>query len=272
MNTPSFPEASSELSSGATRLSALERIRVVLVSPSHPGNIGATARAMKTMGLTRLTLVTPRIANALKHPEATALAVAAHDLLERAEVHDTLASALAGCSWAVALTARHRLFTPLEVSPRDTARHALALATTHQAEVALVFGNEQHGLDNDDVLTCQACCAIPTDPGLSSLNLAQAVQVMSYECRLAALEGAEPLVAVAAPLATIAERERLFEHLEEALKAIDFLNEEHPKKLMYRMRRIFSRSPLEPEEVAILRGVCTKILTSQSARTNEPTS
>jgi len=246
---------------------ALDRIRIVLVSTSHPGNIGAAARALKTMGLSRLALVTPRYDDALSDADALAMATGAADVLAATTIHPTLSSALQGCVWAVAMTARNRFYSPPEMTPRVAAQRAVQLATDG-GDVAFVFGSERYGLDNEDVLTCQACGIIPTSATYSSLNLAQAVQIAAYECQLASLDAApahqasvgEPAVA---RLATIEEREQLFTHLQEALIAIDFLDPGNPKKLMQRLRRVFSRNDLEHEEVNILRGICSGILSTR---------
>lgn len=243
---------------------ALERIRVVLVSTSHPGNIGAAARALKTMGLSRLALVTPRYDDALSDADALAFATGADDVLAAATIHPNLASALEGCVWAVAMTARNRFYSPPEMTPKAAAQRAVRLAADG-GDIAFVFGSERYGLDNEDVLTCQACCVIPTSATYSSLNLAQAVQIATYECQLASLETAKAGVSdpAVARLATIEEREQLFAHLQEALIAIDFLDPVNPKKLMQRLRRVFSRNDLEHEEVNILRGICSGILSTR---------
>ena len=255
-----------------------DRIRIVMVSTSHPGNIGAAARALKTMGLARLVLVEPRFADALSHPDALAFAVGAADVLERARVCETLTEALADCHWAVAMSARGRDISLPEIDPRSAAAKAIDLVASgsgggESRQIAFVFGSERYGLDNEDVMKCQAVCAVPTDPGYSSLNLAQAVQIVAYECRLAALaltaatgpmpENSGGKSAAQAPLATIEECEQFYEHLQRALIALDFLKAEHPKKLMHRLRRLFARAGLEHEEVNILRGICTAILTPQ---------
>jgi tRNA/rRNA methyltransferase len=237
---------------------ALAAVRIVLVQPSHPGNVGSVARAMKTMGLGDLRLVAPRDPLALENAEALALATGASDILAQARVHASLDEALASCQWSVALTARSRDLAPTLLDPQDAARHALERGAAAQS-VAFVFGNERYGLDNDSVMRCMACCTIPTQPDYSSLNLAMAVQIVAYECQRAA-QALAPPAAAPAPLATEAQREQLFGHLQEALIALQFLDPEHHTKLMYRLRRLFSRAALEPDEVNILRGICTAIL------------
>ena len=159
----------------------LSRIRVVLCRTSHPGNIGAAARAMKTMGLSNLYLVEPK---QFPDPEADARATSAVDVLQRAKITSSLKEALVGASFVVALSARQRDIGPVIGAPRETV--ARLIAEAEHGEVALVFGNETVGLSNDEILHCQAAVTIPTNPEFSSLNLGSAVQVLSYECRMAA--------------------------------------------------------------------------------------
>lgn len=255
----------------------LSRIRIVLVSTSQRGNIGAAARALKTMGLSRLHLVTPRFDDALDHPEALAFAASATDVLSQTQIHATLDDALAGCSWAVAMTARNRDISIPEIDVRNAVARAISLtstamdATTDSAnEIAFVFGSERYGLDNEDVMKCQVCCTLPTSPDYTSLNLAQAVQIIAYECRLAALAVTDQTEAApqaeSLQFAPLEQREQFFAHLQEALIAIGFLNPEYPKKLMQRLRRLFARTELEQEEINILRGICTAILSERKSK------
>ncbi|MGE0012171.1 MAG: RNA methyltransferase [Azoarcus sp.] len=230
---------------------ALDRIRVVLSRPSHPGNIGAAARAMKTMGLSQLWLVSPAC---FPDPVADARASGATDLLESARVVDTLEEALAGTVLAVAVTARRR-----ELSlPRVTARAAAAemVQWADRGELALVFGNETSGLSNDEVGLCAMPVTIPTNPDFSSLNLGAAVQLLSYELRMAALAPAEVYASDPQPqAATHAEVEGFFAHLERAVTESGFHEPQNPRRLMPRFRRLFGRVRLEKEEVGILRGM-----------------
>jgi tRNA/rRNA methyltransferase len=230
---------------------AFGRVRVVLVKTSHPGNIGAAARAMKTMGLARLFLVNPR---RFPDAEASARAAGATDVLEQAIVCGDLAEALQGTVFAAALTARVR---ELGVEPRWAREGAALLAgAAGQGDVALVFGSERYGLSNDEVGLCGLPLMIPTDPDFGSLNLGAAVQVMCYELRLALLDpGAPPPVAGAGRPASHEDVERLLAHLEQAAIGSGFLDPAQPKRLMARMRRLFARAGLENEEVAILRGM-----------------
>lgn len=224
---------------------------MVLCAPSHPGNIGAAARAMKTMGLARLVLVAPE---RFPDPEAEWRASRAVDVLAGAAVCATLEEALAGVACAVACSARRREIAVPEVTAREAARRVIEVARTQEA--ALVFGNETSGLTTAQVNRCGLLARIPANPEYSSLNLAAAVQVFAYELRLAAYEEAGD-GAGSAPrtLATFEEVEGFYEHLERAMVETGFFDPEHPKKLMPRLRRLFARAQLEPEEVNILRGI-----------------
>ncbi len=235
------------------------RLRFVLVETSRAGNIGSAARAMKTMGFHELVLVSPRNPEALQDPEAIALASGATDVLASARIVETLDEALAGCNFTVALSARSREFSPPLFEPRRLAEH---LAGDMALNAALVFGNERFGLSNEQVEKCAALVSIPANPAYSSLNLSQAVQVLAYECRMAALgDGTAPVVTgFRGEPANAEQTERMFAHLEEALVAIEFLDPAHPKKLMPRLRRLFARTQLEVEEVNILRGIATQLI------------
>ncbi|MGF6753907.1 tRNA/rRNA methyltransferase [Paraburkholderia sp. GAS42] len=237
--------------------------RFVLVEPSHPGNVGAAARAVKTMGFSRLVLVAPRVAHVQSDPEAIAMASGADDVLASAHVVPSLADALNGVQWSIALTARAREYGPPQLTPRVAAAQAREHAA--HGEIALVFGNERTGLSNEDVERCSVLAHIPANPAYSSLNLAQAIQVLSYELRMAYLEAADSGVrdgadSNASARAASDEIERMYVHLENALIALDFLDPVNPKKLMSRLRRLFARSGLEREEVNIVRGIAKHIL------------
>ncbi len=245
----------------------LDRIRIVLVHPSHPGNVGATARAMKVMGLSRLALVAPRFADVLSQPDALAFASGAVDLLQRTSVHATLADALAGTVHAVAMSARDREYAPPLSALRVAAIDALAIAGRSGDPVAFVFGSERFGLSNDDVLRCQARCRVETSDEYASLNLAQAVQLVAYECRQAMLAAAPATPVAAAAMATHEEREALIDHLEQGLLAIGYLDPDTPKKLMPRLRRLFARAHLEREEVQWLRGIAKAMLRTKTGPT-----
>lgn len=244
---------------------ALGRIRIVLCQPRHPGNVGAVARAMKTMGLSRLYLVAPeRMVDGLPDAEAEARASGAGDVLAGARFCASLGEALTGVSHAAAVTARRREIGPPQVTARAAAQRLAAAART--AEVALVFGNETAGLTNDQVMRCDLCVAIPTDPEFSSLNLGAAAQVMSYELRQAVVDvdaGGSALAAAASPLVADAapreEIERFFVHLERTMIATGFLDPLRPKRLLPKLRRLFGRTGLEREEINILRGFLSAI-------------
>jgi tRNA/rRNA methyltransferase len=227
----------------------LANVRIVLCDTSHPGNIGAAARAMKTMGLARLHLVRPQ---RFPDPEAVWRAARAADVLEHASVHDTLDEALAGVALSVACSARSR-----EIAvPALDCRHAAArvIETAQAQPAALVFGNEASGLTTADVNRCKLLAWIPANPAYSSLNLAAAVQVFAYELRMNAVAGNAPPPA-ALRFASHEEIESFFAHLESLMCETGFMDPDMPKKLMPRVRRLFARSGLEPEEVNILRGI-----------------
>lgn len=236
-----------------------DRLRFVLVETSRAGNVGSAARAMKTMGFSELVLVSPRDPLVLHDEEAIALASGATDVLESARIVASLDEALAGCNFSAALSARLREFSPPVHEPRPLAQQ-LALEGTLQA--ALVFGNERFGLSNEQVEKCSALVTVPANPAYSSLNLSQAVQVLAYECRVAALgECRMPTdIGFRGEPATAEQVEGMFRHLEQALVAIEFLDPDNPKKLMPRLRRLFSRTQLEAEEVNILRGIASQLI------------
>ncbi len=245
--------------------SLFTRLRVVLVETSRPGNIGAVARAMKTMGFSDLVLVSPRYEGALQHEEAVAFASGAQDILEGARIVATIGEALEGINYAAAVSARLREFSPPVQAPREVAEHVAGDAGLH---AALILGNERFGLPNDIVERCNVLINIPANPDYSSLNLAQAAQVLVYECRMAALAAGatsvphKPAVEVGfhGDSASLAQVEGMYQHLEQALVAIDFLDANNPRKLMPRLKRLFSRTQLETEEVNILRGIARQIL------------
>jgi tRNA/rRNA methyltransferase len=226
----------------------LSRIRVVLLRPSHPGNIGAAARAMKTMGLARLVLVRPR---KFPDPEARAMAAGAADVLESARVCASLEEALAGTKYSVALSARVRELSHSPLDARAAARELVSAARKDKA--AIVFGNETVGLSNREIMRCGALARIPANPEYASLNLAQAVQVIAYELRLAALD--PPAASPKTGQATHEEIESFHACLESGLRASGFLHPRNPRKLMDRLRRLFAKARLEKVEVNILRGM-----------------
>ena len=238
-----------------------ENLRIVLVGTQHPGNIGSAARAMKTMGLSALHLVAPE---RFPDPEAVALAAGADDLLAAAPVHGELVDALAGCRLVIGTSARRRTVPLPEFSPREAARELVKAAA--EGPVALLFGRERTGLENEELQRCHASVCIPTDPGFASLNLAAAVQVLAYELRLAVLDAAGGQLPVGRPVpaekaeppATADELERLFEHLGQALDDIDFHKGRAPEMVMARLRRLYLRAGLDSREVKILRGILSE--------------
>ena len=229
----------------------MQRIRLVLVNTTHPGNIGAAARAMKVMGLTGLHLVTPKI---FPHAEATARASGADDVLQTVTLHAALGSAVAGCGLVLGTSARLRSLAMPQMDARAAARRAIS--ETGQHEVALLFGRERHGLTNDEMQRCHALVHIPSNPDYSSLNLAQAVQIVAYELRMAALGGdGQELEALGWKPVDGLQMERFYQHLEQMLLDIRFLNPQQPKKLMMRLRRLFNRARPDQNEINILRGI-----------------
>jgi len=229
----------------------LPRIRVVLSRPSHPGNIGAAARAVKTMGLRQLVLVRPKRFPA---PEARAMASGALDILESARVCSDLGEALAGTTFSVALSARPRELSHRQLSAREAARELVAAARRN--EVAIVFGNETVGLANREIMSCSCLARIPASEEYASLNLGQAVQVMAYEIRMAAL--ARAATSPKFDPAPHEDLERLYAHLERSLTASGFLDPRDPRKLMERLRRLIARAKPDKVEVSLLRGMLSR--------------
>lgn len=229
----------------------LSNVRIVLARTSHPGNIGAAARAMKTMGLSRLYLVQPYL---FPNSQADAMAASAGDLLTQAHVCSTLEEALAGTTLALGVSARRRDIVTEVLTPPESAVRLLAEAQS--APVALVFGNETSGLSNEELSLCQGLVTIAANPDYSSLNLAAAVQVLSYEIRQNWLQHPSwPQPDVDA--ARLDDIERFYAHLETTLVDLEFLNKGSPGKLMLKLRWLFARTRLAQEEVNILRGILT---------------
>jgi tRNA/rRNA methyltransferase len=238
--------------------------RFVLMHTSHPGNVGAAARAMKVMGFGDLVLVQPRFADVLSHEDAVAMASGAADVLTRARIVGTLAEALDGISVACATAMTPRDFGPPTFAPRE---HFPTLAGQAQP-VAFVFGSERYGLSNEDVWRCHACLSIPTHPDYGSLNLAQAVQLIAYDWRQA-LGGfsVTPRTAVA-ERASVAEGIGALTHWQAALEQIGFLDPAAPKRLMPRLQQLLNRAELTREEVHILRGIARAVSTAAASATS----
>ncbi len=251
---------------------SLQNIRVVLVNTSHAGNIGGAARAMKNMGLSRLVLVDPED---FPSPNAVARASGATDILDSARVVATLEEALAGCSLVLGTSARDRRIPWPLLDPRECASVSVE-QSAGGGEVALVFGREYAGLTNEELQRCQYHVHIPSDPQFSSLNLAAAVQVLTYEVRMAWLaaegrptkvEKLETTAMLDAQPVTVDELENYFGHLEQTLVDIGFLDPTKPRHLMSRLRRLYGRSGISKLEMNILRGILTE---TQKAARGEP--
>jgi tRNA/rRNA methyltransferase len=229
----------------------MNNVTVVLVEPQNPGNVGMVCRAMKNMGLYELRLVNPCPTD---HPEALKFAVAARDLLEGAKLFPSLREALCDCPFSVATTRRHgkyreEIFTPAEIA-------AKVLGAQEGGRVALVFGREDSGLTTDEVALCRWQATIPTAADFGSLNLSQAVLVFAYELFRSEGEIIPRQERVPAPSG---ELETLYEHMEQTLLRIGFLNPQNPDHIMRTLRRIYARAELDPREVSVLRGLMAQI-------------
>ena len=237
----------------------LDQIRIVLVGTSHTGNIGSVARAMKTMGLSQLWLVSPK---ELPDGQAYALSAGASEVLANARVVDTLEEAISDCGLIVGASARSRTLSWPMLEPRECGEKAVQEAT--QKPVALVFGRENNGLSNEELQLCNFHVCIPANPEYSSLNLAMAVQIVAYEVRVAAL-AAKP-VAVEADetlYPTSLQMERFFVHLEDTLNDTGFIIKQHPGVVMTKLKRLFTRARPEEAELNILRGILTSMQRKQ---------
>ncbi len=245
--------SASEIEIAHSRPMDLSRVRVVLVNTSHPGNIGAVARAMKNMGVQKLSLVQPAD---FPSAEATARASGADDILAGAQVVESLPEALAECALVVGASARLRTISWPTLDPRACAERMVNVATSDP--VALVMGRERTGLTNAELEHCHYLVHIPANPDYTSLNVAAATQVLVYELRMAALARADALDTrwhSDHPFATSEELEGLYAHFETALTQLGFLDPANPRQLMRRLRRLFNRSQLDRMEVNILRGI-----------------
>ncbi|MDH5711586.1 MAG: tRNA (cytosine(32)/uridine(32)-2'-O)-methyltransferase TrmJ [Gammaproteobacteria bacterium] len=248
----------------------LENIRIVLVNTSHPGNIGAAARAMKNMGLSKLVLVDP-----VDHPtfEAYSRAAGADDVLGDAQVVKTLAEAVSGCIWVMGTSARERTVRWPMMMPRQCAEASIEQA--QQGEVAIVFGRERTGLTNEELEQCHALVNIPTNPDYSSLNVAAAVQVLCYELRLAALAAQGSLRDINDNVtarhqgdkpATSDQVEGMYRHLYQMLEDVKFFGTSNPDIIMRRLKGLFNRAHVTVREVNILRGIFSAAQGRKSAR------
>lgn len=238
--------------------------RFILIETSHPGNVGAVARAMKVMGFSDLVLVRPRFPDVLTQEETVAMASGAADILVRARIVDTLEAALDGVTYALATAMTPRDFGPPTLTPRDGLAH-LAQAESCQ-RLGFVFGSERHGMANEDVYRCHGVISIPTNPGYGSLNLAQAAQLLAYEWRQAQGGFAVTPRTPDAALADGRAIQGLLDHWQETLVQIGFLDPDSPKKLMPRLNQLLNRAELRAEEVHILRGMARAIQASGKGR------
>lgn len=279
MTQPLSPEtqmfSSETQSSFQGEADAFSRVRFIMVHPSHPGNVGAAARAIKTMGFHDLCLVAPRFPDVLDLPEAQSLASGATDVLAAVSIFPTLAQALAPVTLAFALTARARMLGPPSCDIREAALATRNHLQSGMGPVAIVLGTERSGLTNDDIALCQRVCHIPANPEYSSLNVAQALQLAAWELRYAlasaaglpllpTTEGHPEAGALPAPNEKV---QALMAHWEQAVIEVGFLDPQHPKKLMPRMRHMFGRNGLSQDEVDMMRGLCTAMIkTAAKAR------
>jgi len=240
--------------------------RFILINTSHAGNVGAAARAMKTMGFGDLVLVAPRWANVLNREETIARASGALDVLKNARIVATLDEALDGMTHLCATAMTARDFGPPTVTPRA---HFEALVTANPAltagAIAFLFGSERFGMSNEDVYRCHVCLSIPSDPKFGSLNLGAALQVIAYEWRLALGGYSVQAATTESVLADAQQVAGMLAHLEQALQAIGFLDPQAPKKLMPRLNQLFNRAALTQEEIHILRGIA-KMMDKTAAR------
>ncbi|RUO80322.1 tRNA (cytosine(32)/uridine(32)-2'-O)-methyltransferase TrmJ [Idiomarina tyrosinivorans] len=231
----------------------LENIRIVLVNTSHTGNIGSVARAMKTMGLSQLTLVDP-----VQQPDshASALAAGATDVLHHAKIVPTLAEAVADCGLVVGTSARNRTLDWPLLNPRECG--AKVLDESPKYPVAMVFGREASGLTNEELQQCHFHVHIPANPDYSSLNLAMAVQTLCYEVRMQFLEQNQHSDDVP-EYPRSEDLERFYQHLEQTLKDTGFIIRQHPGQVMNKLRRLFTRARPEENELNILRGILASV-------------
>lgn len=235
-------------------MSILDRIRIVLIQTSHPGNIGSAARAMKTMGLKRLYLVSPK---EFPHRKAHEMASGATDVVDASIVVETLDEAVKDCSLVLGTSARDRAIPWPLINPREMGE--TISEEPGDSEIAIVFGREQSGLTNDELQRCHMHIQIPANPDYSSLNLAAAVQVLAYECRMASLHNAASELEWDFRHATADELEYLFAHLQSVLVELNFLKAQTPRQVMTRLRRFFFRARPDVMEMNIFRGFLAAI-------------
>ena len=234
-----------------------DSIKVVLVGTTHPGNIGAAARAIKTMGLKHLDLVSPK---EFPSDEAIYRSKAAKDILEKASTYETLLESVKECEVVIGTSARNRKVPWPVLNPKDASKE-INLAVKNNSKVAIVFGREDRGLTNEELGLCNLHVHIPTTEEYSSLNLAQAVQIMTYEIRMSfiEIENLENNQEWDVDLASAEQTERLIEHMDELMKELGFYDTENPRKLLMRVRRFFKRSGIDVMEANIFRGLFSTI-------------
>jgi len=234
----------------------LNHFRIVLCQTSHPGNIGSTARAMKTMGFSNLVLVNPK---EFPNLQANALASGAEDILRKAQVVDSIENALQKVNYVIGFTARKRELTQPHYHVREAAENLISIAQNNQ--IAIVFGNEKNGLSNDELKHCQILGFIDANPTYSSLNLAQAVQIVCHEIRMMTTSPIHNQIQALKQKIFVPHKIQngFYNHLEELLNQIGFLKKIQSQRLMQRLRLLFNRTQMEKEEINILRGILTEI-------------
>jgi len=243
--------------------SILDNINIVMIQTTHTGNIGAAARAMKVMGLSKLYLVNPK---SLPDEQSIAMSSNASDVLENAIIVDTLNEAIFDSQLVVGTSARHERSLSWNIQDsRSCAEHIVRhIDSQKNAKVSILFGRESSGLTNEELALCQHLVHIPTNPDYSSLNIASAIQILSYECRLAAINQTQdpieaPNLKDKDEWVNANELDSYYEHLESTLVDIDFIDPDKPKHLLPRLRRLYSRSGITRSEMNILRGILSSI-------------
>tara|TARA_B100000963_G_scaffold353810_1_gene369173 strand:+ start:4904 stop:5647 length:744 start_codon:yes stop_codon:yes gene_type:complete len=235
-------------------IESLDSIKIVLVGTSHPGNIGASARAMKNMGFKNLCLVSPKD---FPSDVATYRSKAAKDILENAEIHADLKNAISDCQLVIGTSARGRTVPWPVMSPKEAAKDVRKNATN--SKVAIVFGREDRGLTNEELGLCNIHVHIPTDVEYSSLNLSQAVQILVYEVRVSFIENLDEEEVWDVDFANNEQTERLINHMDELMQQVEFYDVDNPRKLLLRVRRFFKRSKIDVMEANIFRGLFATI-------------
>ncbi|EGQ8121805.1 RNA methyltransferase, TrmH family [Vibrio cholerae] len=241
----------------------LERVKVVLVGTTHSGNIGSAARAMKVMGLSQMVLVDPQCQ---VDAQAIALAAGASEIALNAQIYPTLEAAVADCGLVVGTSARSRTLEWPMLEPRECGEKLISEANQHS--VAMVFGRERTGLTNEELQLCQYHVCVPANPEYSSLNLAMAVQLLSYEVRMAylAMQQSSQSSTLQEEYPRHQELERFYAHLEQVIMQTEFISAQQPGQVMNKLRRMFTRARPEAQEINILRGILTSVQKSISRK------